>query len=181
MIGYYIYRFLQPRISFLFISMINLIHLFFLHLCEIPLFLTYWSSGDRVSTTDLRLPPVSVIYYDWLWIHEILGITSLLPPAGNILEFEPETEIRIKHRNRQHEYAVRTTTNACPHARKLITVLESKHTGIDQWKEDRGDCRPNIQPSKREWLRWNRLRDHRLRDRHRLLHLSHHLTLQKAP
>jgi hypothetical protein len=94
--------------------------------------LIYWSSGDRVSTTDLRLPPVFITYYDELWIHEILSITSLLPPAGNILELEPETEFRTEHRNRQHEHAIRTNPTACPLARKLITVSESKHTGIDQ-------------------------------------------------
>ena len=92
------------------------------------MFLIYWSSGDRVSTTDLRLPPVFITYHDELWIHEILSITSLLPPAGNILELEPETEFR----KRTEIVNTHDNTNTCQHTQKLTTVLESKHTGIDQ-------------------------------------------------
>ncbi len=129
-------------------------HFFCFYLSEIPLFLIYWSSGDRVSTTDLRLPPVSVTYCDELWIHEILSITSLLPPAGNILEFEPETEFRTEHRN-------------CQHA----------------WQHERMPTRTKTDNGFGEQTYWNRpmkerLRLKRLRDRHRLLHLSHHLNHQ---
>ena len=82
MIGYFIFRFLQPRVSFslylqprvsfslYFNDKIN--HFSCFSSCEISLFYTYWSCSDRVSITDLRSLPVLVTHCDEQWPDEIL-------------------------------------------------------------------------------------------------------------